>query len=180
MPAASLPAAKEETVWKGNPSWKILLGNIIVLALVAIVLPAILYFLVRVLYPADVEQASRFMRIGWIVVGLLIAWNLVSVIIAFAKLKATLYTVTNQRVIIEQGLFSKTVGEIDLRYIDDTQFHQTFIHRLLGIGNVVVISADKMTPQYMLRGINDPRSLRELIRTHAYQVSHRQIFTRDV
>jgi hypothetical protein len=31
----------------------------------------------------------------------------------------------------------------------------------------------------MLRSIRDPRGVRELIRTHAYQVSQRQIITRD-
>jgi hypothetical protein len=31
---------------------------------------------------------------------------------------------------------------------------------------------------FLLRGIRDPRGIRETIRSHAYQVSQRQIFTR--
>ena len=98
--------------------------------------------------------------------------------IALARIRTTLYTVSNQRVIIETGLTTKSVEDIDLRYIDDSQFQQSFIARVLGIGNVTIISSDKTLPIYTLRGIRDPRGVRELIRANAYQVSQRQLFTR--
>ncbi|HEV8660964.1 MAG TPA: PH domain-containing protein, partial [Thermoanaerobaculia bacterium] len=78
----------------------------------------------------------------------------------------------------EKGILSKSVGEIDLRYIDDTQFFQNLGARLLGIGNVTVVSSDKTTPVFVLQGVSDPRSVREVIRSQAYQASQRQIFTR--
>ena len=101
----------------------------------------------------------------WVVVGLI-------------QLRSTLYTITNQRLMIETGFISKSLSEIDLRYVDDTQFAQTVVDRMLGIGNVTIISSDKSTPTTVLRSIRDPRGVRETLRTHAYQVSHRQIFTR--
>ena len=79
---------------------------------------------------------------------------------------------------IETGLLTKALSEIDLRYVDDSQFTQGVVHRMLGIGNVTLMSSDKSTPVYVLRGIRDPRGVRELIRTHAYKVSQRQLFTR--
>lgn len=33
-------------------------------------------------------------------------------------------------------------------------------------------------PVYVLHGIHDPRAIREMIRSHAYEVSQRQLFTR--
>jgi len=80
--------------------------------------------------------------------------------------------------IIETGIVSKSVEDIDLRTIDDTNFQQRFLERLLGIGNVTIVSSDKVAPTYVLRGIADPRGIREMIRTHVYQVSQRQLFTR--
>ena len=99
--------------------------------------------------------------------------------VALARLRSTLYTITNQRVMIERGLLTKALSEIDLRYIDDTQFFQSVTDRLLGIGNVTIISSDKSTPTYVLAGVRDPRNLREMIRSNSYQVSQRQIFTRS-
>jgi hypothetical protein len=81
-------------------------------------------------------------------------------------------------VLIEQGMLSKSVNEIDLRSVDDTQFYQSFADRLLGIGNVTLVSSDKALPITMLHGIGNPRNVRETIRAAAYQVSQRQLFTR--
>ncbi|WP_140874772.1 PH domain-containing protein [Myxococcus xanthus] len=78
----------------------------------------------------------------------------------------------------EAGTLSKTVGEIDLRNVGDTQVAQSLLDRLLGIGSVALISTDKTSPVSVLRWMAAPRSLRELVRTRAYPVSHRHVFTR--
>ena len=50
--------------------------------------------------------------------------------------------------------------------------------RLLGIGNVTLISSDKAFPTTVLQSIARPRDIREMIRARAYQISQRQLFTR--
>ncbi len=169
-PAAPPPSAKEETLWRGSPSWLLAFGKIIQAVIVAIVLPLIYYF--------ASDFLAQYALIVWAVIAIVLLWQLVSIVIALARLKTTMYTVTTQRVTIERGLTTKSVEDIDLRYIDDTQFRQSFIQRVLGIGSVTIISSDKSSPTYVLHGIPDPRSVRELIRTNAYQVSQRQLFTR--
>jgi len=168
-PAPALPV-KEETLWHGTPSWLLLFGKIVIAFLVVIVLILIYYFGYQFLAP--------YGTIVWIVIAAIIVWQLFAVFIALARIRTTLYTVSNQRVIIETGLTTKSVEDIDLRYIDDSQFQQSFIARVLGIGNVTIISSDKTLPIYTLRGIRGPRGVRELIRANAYQVSQRQLFTR--
>jgi uncharacterized membrane protein YdbT with pleckstrin-like domain len=116
--------------------------------------------------------------VAWVITAILLAVQLVMFLVAWLRLRSTMYTITNQRVLIEQGVFTKSVDEIDLRYVDDSQFVQTFVDRVLGIGNVTLISSDKTSPRYMLRSIKDPRGVREIIRAEAYQSSQRQIFTR--
>jgi len=169
MPSPVLPA-KEETLWHGTPSWLLLFGKIAVSLLAIIVIILIYYFGYQFLAPYGMYV--------WIAIAAIVVWQLVANLFAFARIRTTLYTVTNQRVIIETGLTTKKVEDIDLRYIDDSQFDQSFMGRILGIGNVTIISSDKTLPAYTLRGIRDPRGVRELVRANAYQVSQRQLFTR--
>jgi membrane protein YdbS with pleckstrin-like domain len=168
--APAAPTGKEETLWRGTPSWKLVLGKIIRAVLVAIVLPMIYYF--------GRDFLAQYSGVVWIVIALVILWQIVEIILALWRLRSTVYTISNQRVMIETGIASKTVEDIDLRYVDDTNFRQSLIQRMLGIGHVTIVSSDKMAPMYILRGIPDPRGIRELIRTNAYQVSQRQLFTR--
>jgi len=172
-PQAPAAAPAEQTLWRGSPSWLLLLGKLIWLALAAIVLPAVVFWANRRFLP-DPQP----MRIVWLVVAAVIVWRAVGVGIALARIRSTLYAVTNQRVIIESGIMEKKVEDIDLRYIDDTNFRQRLFERMLGIGNVTIVSSDKVAPLFVLRGIPDPRGLRELIRARSYEVSQRQLFTR--
>jgi uncharacterized membrane protein YdbT with pleckstrin-like domain len=175
--APSAPAAlREETLWQGTPSWSLLIGKIVAMVVALVAIPLLAQFMAS--KTPDLEAGEKIIRLGWWVAAAVFLIQLISFILALSRLRSTIYTVTNQRVMIETGLFSKNLSEIDLRYIDDTQFHQGVTDRMLGIGNVTIISSDRATPTYLLRGIRDPRALREMIRTSAYQVSQRQLFTR--
>lgn len=173
---ALAPAQPEETAWRGSPSWRVLIGKVAAMLITVIVIPFAAAFLAS--HTADLEMSGRITKIGWWVTALLIVLQIIGFVVAMLRLQSTLYTVTNQRIMIEQEMLSKSVNEIDLRTIDDTQFFQKFTDRLLGIGNVTLVSSDKTLPTTMLRGIQDPRAVREIIRSRAYQVSQRQVFTR--
>ena len=176
MPAYSSPVAEEQTVWSGTPAWTLLLGHIAGIVLTLIAVPLLTWFLAS--GAPDIDAASRVNRIGWSITAALLLIQLSVFAVAFLRLRSTMYTVTNQRVMIETGLIAKALSEIDLRYVDDTAFTQGVVPRILGIGNVTLVSSDKTTPVFVLRSIRDPRSVRELIRSHAYKVSQRQVFTR--
>jgi uncharacterized membrane protein YdbT with pleckstrin-like domain len=179
VPITSATAPKptvEETLWRGNPSAMKLIGRIVGIVLILIVVPLIFHYAAA--QTPDLERSANIVKIGWWITALLALVEIVRFFVALAHLRSTLYTITNQRVMIERGLITKNLSEIDLRYIDDTQFSQGIIDRMLGVGNVTIISSDKSTPVYVLAGVRDPRNLREMIRSNSYQVSQRQIFTR--
>ena len=94
-------------------------------------------------------------------------------------LRSHRYGVSNQRIMVESGVFSKSLAEIDVRTIDDITFHQTFVERLLGIGEIAILSSDPSNPRVRLVGVPDPRQVRELIRNSAYQATRGQLFTRS-
>ncbi len=167
---------KEETLWKGTPSTLLLAGYIIGIVLVLVVIPSLAHFFAGTML--DLERGANMVAFGWISAFALAGTLLIAFLVAWIRIRSTQYTITNQRVLIEQGIFSKTVDEIDLRYVDDSSFAQSLLDRILGIGSVTLMSSDASTPRYVLRSIRDPRGVREMIRAEAYQSSHRQIFTR--
>lgn len=174
--ASAAAPASEETLWHGTPSWRVLIGKVALMIVTVIIIPLLAGFAAG--RAPDVEMSSRISKIGWWITAIALVVQIVGFLIAMMRLQSTIYTITNQRILIEQGMLSKSVAEIDLRYVDDTQFFQTVFDRLLGIGNVTLVSSDKALPVTMLHGIHDPRAVREIIRARAYQVSQRQVFTR--
>jgi uncharacterized membrane protein YdbT with pleckstrin-like domain len=167
----------EDTLWRGSPSWLLILGRIIWIALTIIVLTSVAYFL-RSASP-DVERGATMFRVVLIIMGIVVMWQGVFALIAYARIATTIYKLTNQRLTIESGITDKSIEDIDLRYVEDSQFRQKLMERLLGIGNITLVSSDKTAPSYVLRGVQNPRELRELIRSTAYQISQRQLFTRS-
>ena len=170
-PAAASPL-QEETLWRGRPSAAVLVGHVFVMLLVLIGVPLLTGFI------ASKTNTPNLKQYGLYITLVILIFQFANFLIALARLQSTVYTITNQRVMIERGILSKSLNEIDLRYIDETEFFQRFMDRLLGVGNVVLISSDKVFPQTTLQNIKDPRGVRELIRSHAYQASQRQLFTR--
>lgn len=174
--ASAATSTAEETLWRGTPSWRVLIGKLAVMVLSVIVILGAAHFLSS--RSPDLEMSSRIWKYGWGITAAVLLIQIAGFLIAMMRLQSVQYTITSQRVMIEEGMLSKTLHEIDLRYVDDTQFSQSFMERILGIGNVTLVSSDKALPVTMLRGINDPRAVREMIRARAYQVSQRQVFTR--
>lgn len=154
----------------------LLAGHIAGMAVVAIAVPLLTQFFASTI--PELDRAAGMRRFGWFATAIVLALQLVAFLVAWIRLRSTMYRVTNQRVQMEQGIFSKTVDEIDLRYIDDSTFTQSLVERILGIGSVTLMSSDTNTPRYVLRSVKDPRGVRELIRAEAYQSSQRQVFTR--
>ena len=167
------PVRKEETLWQGTPSVALLAGHFAGIVLVLVAIPLFTLFI------ASGSPDPGLKNLGWIATAILIAIQSIALVVAWIRLRSTMYRVTNQRVLVEQGIFSKTVDEIDLRYVDDSTFTQSLVERILGIGSVTLISSDKSSPRYVLRSIRDPRGVREMIRAEAYQSSQRQVFTRS-
>ncbi len=69
-------------------------------------------------------------------------------------IRAKNYSLTNQRLYIEEGLFSKKKREIPIQKINDFEISQRIFQRLFGAGNVHVLTAnDKPT---ILKNIRNP------------------------
>lgn len=75
----------------------------------------------------------------------------------------TRYTLTNERLIVRKGLFSKSVDDIELYRIRDTRAEQSFFERLVNIGRIEVSSTDE-TGLIVVDKVIAPHDKRESIR----------------
>jgi uncharacterized membrane protein YdbT with pleckstrin-like domain len=63
------------------------------------------------------------------------------------------YKVTTRRVIVERGLLSKRLEQIDAYRIKDYVVERPFSQRLLGTGNITLITMDATTQNVELRDL---------------------------
>ena len=119
-----------------------------------------------------VVAGQRLVRLGW----------------RALVLRGNSYRLSNQRLLIESGVFSRTIEEIDLRTVDDITFHQRFFERMLGLARIGIVASEPGRDGGALArgagtvveliGIADPRAVREQIRNAAYEASGKQVFMR--
>jgi hypothetical protein len=182
--------ANEESLWEGAPSLKALAVSMVATGLFAIVVPLVVYLGYTPLRDliahastdaaglvADHEEGARTFLM--LVVIALVAARALRLGWRMLALRSHRYGVSTQRIMVESGVFSKTIAEIDVRTIDDIVFRQSLVERLLGIGQIAILSSEPSNPRLRLVGVPDPRHVRELIRNSAYQATRGQLFTRS-
>lgn len=73
------------------------------------------------------------------------------------------YVLTNQRLIVITGIFSKSVDEIELFRVVDSATDQSLIDIWANIGNIAINSTDKTGSVYMEK-IPNPHWVRDVLR----------------
>jgi hypothetical protein len=74
------------------------------------------------------------------------------------------YTVTNQRIRIRRGLFSRDIDDIELIRLQDVDLAQKLTERMVNIGDITLHSADKSAPTIVLQNVHEPERVHEIIR----------------
>jgi len=64
-----------------------------------------------------------------------------------------LYRVTTRRIVVETGVLSKRLEQIDLYRIADYTVDRPFLQRVMGTGNLLLKTFDKSTPELHLHDI---------------------------
>lgn len=76
----------------------------------------------------------------------------------------TKYRITNQRIIVEQGILTKRTLEFEFFRIRDISVKRNIIERSFNFGDITVHSTDVSTPVFILRNIKDSEVVKDLIR----------------
>ena len=106
---------------------------------------------------------ALFATAGQLVLAIL-TLGLAALVFAWRR-KAIHYRVTTQRVVMETGVLSKRMDQLDVYRITDYSVEIPFGQRLMGTGNLVLKSMDPTTPEVRLLALKtDVRGLYENLR----------------
>ena len=87
------------------------------------------------------------------------------------------YTITNERIKITSGLLGKTHENVELIRVQDVDHSQTFGERILKIGDITVRSHDPSHPEIMLRNVQNPAKVYEILRRAVLNARKRHNFS---
>ncbi|MDZ4404213.1 PH domain-containing protein [Prosthecobacter sp.] len=79
--------------------------------------------------------------------------------------KCTFYELTSQRLRIRSGILNKRVDELELYRVKDYAIEQPLLLRLVGLGNLTMVTSDATTPTVPMRAIPGVEAVREKLRT---------------
>jgi uncharacterized membrane protein YdbT with pleckstrin-like domain len=186
---AAAPVA-ETVVWESVPSLRAMLADITSTLLGAVVLAVVAVWLfdpALSLFAGIGREQTRLVAANradiklavTVLVVLVVAFRVAKLGWRIAVLRSHHYRVSNQRIVIETGVLSKRIDEVDMRAVEDIEFRQKFLQRLLGIGEIAIVGSDKDLGRFRLLGVENPREVRELIRANAFQATRGQLFTRS-
>ncbi|HEY0969666.1 MAG TPA: PH domain-containing protein [Gemmatimonadales bacterium] len=153
----------EQIVWQGRPSALVDLPFHLLLISGAVLATLGLLF---ILPGASVSVAERDVTarvFQWIIAGV---WVLVVFLVlarAIAR-RATRYILTSERLRVTSGILSTTTEDLELRRVRDTGVTRPFLLRMLGLGDVRILSADPSHPRVTLHAVREPDVLQGTIR----------------
>ena len=137
----------ENLVLKDHPHWITLVKSVIVPA-VLVVLVAVADF--TVLFPQAngsglyVPHLRTILSLG--VVALALLW----LIVIWIRWQSTTYTLTDQRITIETGVFSRQEKIIPIDRVQDCTTRQSILGRIFGYGRVEVDAAGSQGAEVLL------------------------------
>ncbi len=76
----------------------------------------------------------------------------------------THYQITTERVRILRGILGRERDDIELIRIQDIDLEQGLTERALGIGDIVIRSADPSMPKAVLNNVKEPEKVHEILR----------------
>lgn len=149
----------ETTLWRGTPSQWTNFGTYLFCVLLA---AGIIY--AKTIYTG---QGSEYLLYG---LAVPVLW----VLFCWIGTSTHVYEITTERIMLTTGLLSKRTTELELYRVRDYSVSQPFWLRLVGCGHIVLVSADRTSPEVILRAVPHAATLKDQIRTHTERMRRRR------
>jgi membrane protein YdbS with pleckstrin-like domain len=146
----------EETLWRGSSSqWK----NAITFAICLFIAIAILVisFIAAQSASSPLNRAAPFILIALI-------FPAVVALAHYLRTKTKIYELTNERLKITEGVFSKVTDTLELYRVKDLETRQPFSSRLCGLEDVQLNTSDTSTPFVIIDAVPTKLGLADRIR----------------
>lgn len=144
----------EQVLYDGHPSWRAILDFYFkgILATAAI---ALIVAFVTGLGDGGPES-------GLVTIIALVGVAL-TILIGFVKRIATNYTITDRRLHIKRGIVSRTIQETRLERVQNVNYNQGVIQRLLQVGDVDFDTAAGDDYNFVFAGVADPADVVHMV-----------------
>ena len=149
---------QETLVWRGTPSQWINFGTYFFCLILAAGVVAAYYF---------VSPPEPLILLVLIVPAF---WALCRWIVT----RCQRYEITSERVKITTGLLSRRTQELELYRVRDYSIVEPFWLRLIGRGNIVLVTADSTNPTFVLHAVPRAADLKDQIRAHTEKMRQRR------
>ncbi len=134
----------ERELYEGRPSWRALISFYLAGIGLAILVVVIVGLLVAAWAVAIVIAAA--------IAGL-------TLVIGYLRRIATKYLITTQRLRISRGIVRKNVQETRLERVQNVNYQQGVLDRLLGVGNVDFDTAGTDDSEFRFEWVNGPEDV---------------------
>jgi membrane protein YdbS with pleckstrin-like domain len=158
---------REEVYYEGSPMVRGQIAKVILWALIGLI------FLASPILWMTFQKDHHWPSPWWINVVLVVI-GLLFFIIPVMIVKSVRYRISNYRIDFERGIFGKKIDTLELWHVEDIHFEQSFLDRILGVGNITVVSHDDTTPRLVMIGIPNPRPLFETLKQRVIAVKRQR------
>jgi len=139
----------EEVVFEGHPCWRAILDfyvkGILIVAVIAVI--------------AALVGASTAL-----VTLIVVAGAAIVVLAGLIRRIATRYTITTRRLNIKHGIISRDVQETKIERVQDVNYRQTALQRILQIGDVDFdTAAENSASDFIFAGVANPEQVVERV-----------------
>jgi uncharacterized membrane protein YdbT with pleckstrin-like domain len=143
----------ETVIFTGHPSWRSILGFYIK-GILLVILGAAVAALVTVI--SD--------KVDWAISGGAAAAILALVVlVGLIKRVTTTYTITDRRLHIRKGVFTRQTRDTRLERVQNVNTRQTILERLLRVGTVDFDTAGTEDSDFAFVGVSSPRKVVEAV-----------------
>jgi uncharacterized membrane protein YdbT with pleckstrin-like domain len=149
----------EHVIFEGHPSWRSILGFYIKGLLITAVAGGIAALVTRI--------SDDRVKVGVVVLVVAVVFALV-LLAGLVKRISTTYTITNQRLHIRRGIISRKVQQTRLERVQNVNYDQSVLDRLLRVGNVDFDTAGSDDSDFRFDWVNRPDAVVQAVdKAHA-------------
>ena len=144
----------ERVLYEGHPSWRAIL-DFYLKGFVATAVLALIVALATNLFGDETDT-------GLVTVIALVGVAL-TILVGFVKRVATNYTITDRRLHIKRGIVSRTIQETRLERVQNVNYNQSVIQRMLQIGDVEFDTAAGDDYNFVFFGVAEPADVVHMV-----------------
>lgn len=116
-----------------------------------------------------IGRSSQIKNLGTYILCGLFCWLIVPLFVALWKwlgVRSREFRLTSERLLITEGIFSKTTDSLELYRVKDIRTEQPFLLRLFQLENIKLVTTDETSPVVVIDYIAREHQLSDQLRQH--------------